>query len=176
MMTTLVLLTLLNALPAGSFEASDGTSVDLNTVVKAHRFTAVLFFSAECPVQRSHDARFLSLVERFGKDVHFVAVDAQVSATLEKAKAQVEKRKYPFVVVVDPKGAWADALGARYSTTVVVLDGEGKVHYRGGIDDQRVTVSPGETPFLANALERLLAGKEPESVEARSLGCVLKRP
>jgi hypothetical protein len=172
---TALALVLLAALPAEQLAASDGTSRSLAAEVAAHDFTVVLFFSAECPVVRSHDARIIALAKIFPQ-VHFLAVDAQATATLEGAKASVEKRSYPFPMVVDAKGTWADALGVRFSATVVVLERAGRVRYFGGIDDRRVETSPTAKPFLESALEKLLAGKEPEPSTTRPLGCVLKRP
>ncbi|MFT3712397.1 MAG: redoxin family protein [Archangium sp.] len=164
-MISLALTLLISALPA-----------DLSTEVSAHDFTVVWFFSAECPVVRAHDARLIELSKQF-PSVRFIAVDAQTTATPERAKSAAEKRAYPFPIVVDEKGLWADALGVRFSATVVVIDRSGRTRYFGGVDDQRVdTTSAEPKPYLRSALEKLLAGKDPEPATTRPLGCVLKRP
>lgn len=172
MMTLLLFLT---ALPSTQLPGTDGKTHALATEASAHAWTVVLFFSRECPVQRAHDARLLALAHDFAGRVSFIAVDAQAGATLEASKRDVEARGYPFPLVVDPDGTWADALEVRFSTTLVVLDANGRVRYRGGLDDQRVKVSDDFTPLARNALEKLLAGAEPERVETKALGCVLRR-
>jgi AhpC/TSA family len=163
-------------LPTTPLPSTGGGTRALATEVKAHPWTMVLFFSRECPVQRSHDARLLELVRDFApRGVSFVAVDAQADATLEKAEHDVVARGYPFPIVVDPDGLWADALEVRFSTTLVLLDASGRVRYRGGLDDERVKVSTGATPLARRALEQVLAGHEPVSAETKALGCVLRR-
>jgi thiol-disulfide isomerase/thioredoxin len=171
-----LLLLVLTQLPTVSLPATDGATHALAAEVARHDLTAVLFFSRECPVQRSHDARLLELVHDFApKGVAFVAVDAQADASLEKDTEAVRARGYPFPVVIDAEGTWSDALGVRFSTTLVVLDSKGRVRYRGGLDDERVKVSNDATPLARRALERLVAGQEPERVETKALGCVLRR-
>jgi peroxiredoxin len=177
-MMTLTLLTLLSAtpvaLPTTEFPNAPGGTASLAKLVQAHPFTVVFFFSAECPVQRSHDARLLELVKAFD-GVGFVGVDAQADADLARDAKEASRRGYPFPLLVDTEGALADLLGVRYSTTVVVLDAKGVVHYRGGLDSDRVKLSDSPTPFLKAALEALVAGQEPHVTESKALGCVLRR-
>ncbi len=173
---TAMLLLLLSQVNAAPLPATDAIAHSLRDETARRAFTVVLFFSRECPVQRSHDARLLELVRDFAsKGVGFIAVDAQADASLEKDTEAVRARGYPFPIVVDPEGTWADALGVRFSTTLVVLDVRGRVRYRGGLDDDRVRLSTEATPLARRALERLLAGQEPERVETKALGCVLRR-
>ncbi|MFO0595341.1 MAG: redoxin domain-containing protein [Myxococcaceae bacterium] len=173
---TLLLSLLLHALPATSLPATGGGSISLAAEVAAHELTVVLFFSAECPVQRSHDARFLELVKAYeGRGVHFIAVDAQSNASIEKATEQAARRQYPFPLVVDVEGTWADALGARFTTTVAVIDRQGVTRYLGGIDSDRVTLTETATPFLRDALEAVLGGREVPNAQTKALGCVLRR-
>ncbi len=164
------------ALSTTSLPSTSGGTVSLAAEVKAHRWTMVLFFSRECPVQRSHDARLLELVRDFSaRGVTFFAVDSQADAALEKSERDVAARGYPFPIIVDPDGEWADSLEVRFSTTLVLLDSTGRVRYRGGLDDERVKVSTAATPLARLALEQVLAGREPERAETKALGCVLRR-
>jgi peroxiredoxin len=176
LVVTGLLLLVLVQLPTTPLPATDGATYALAAEVARHDFTVVLFFSRECPVQRSHDARLLEVVHDFAsKGVAWVAVDAQVDASLEKDREAARARGYPFPIVVDPEGTWADALTVRFSTTLVVLDAKGRVRYRGGLDDDRVKLSSDVTPLARRALERLVTGQEPERVETKALGCVLRR-
>lgn len=176
-MTTLALLTWLIAaqnLPSTRLPASDGKTYALSDV---KGWTVVVFFSRTCPVQRSHDARLIALARDFEpRGVAFWAVDAQVSATAERATTDAQNRGYGFPLVADPQGAWADALGARFSTTVVVLDASGKIRYRGGLDSGRAKIAPDDTPYARHALELLLAGQDAVPFETKAMGCVLQRP
>jgi hypothetical protein len=57
----------------------------------------------------------------------------------------------------------------------VVLDGEGRVRYRGGIDSDRTHLHEDATPFLRLALDDLLAGRPPRVAEGKTLGCSLQK-
>ena len=59
-------------------------------------------------------------------------------------------------------GAAADALGATFATYTVVVDSAGRVRYRGGIDSDKQWLSDGATLWLRDALDRLLAGGDPD--------------
>ena len=69
----------------------------------------------------------------------------------------------------------ATAVGAESATYTVVVDRVGTIRYRGGIDSDRTHLTPDATPYLADALEDLLAGRAPRVPESRALGCALAR-
>jgi peroxiredoxin len=138
--------------------------------------TVLLFFSAKCPCQRAHDARLVALADRYSsRGVRFVAVDSEAGADEARDGAEAASRSYPFAIVSDPDGAVAEALGVDVATTAVVIDAQGRVRYRGGIDSDRHDLHINATPFLSNALDALLAGRDPEKPTAKSLGCILQR-
>jgi hypothetical protein len=144
--------------------------------VRRAPLTVVVFFSADCACQRAHDARLNDLALAYrSRGVQFVAVDAEVTATAAHDVAEARARGYPFPILSDPEGSSADALGAESAMHTVVLDGAGRVHYRGGLDSDRNTLTASASPWLKDALDRLLAGREPEMAETTSLGCVLRR-
>jgi hypothetical protein len=53
---------------------------------------------------------------------------------------------------------------------VFVLDGDRNVAYMGAIDDS-IAADGVEKPYLRNAVEALLAGKQPPVKETRQVGC-----
>jgi peroxiredoxin len=164
------------ALPDRSLPATDGASRSLAELTRAAPLTVVVFFSADCACQRAHDARLRELHAAYRpRGVQFVAVDAEATSSPTRDAAEAAARGYPFPILSDPDGITADALGAVSATHVVVLDAAGTVHYRGGLDSDRNTLTPSASPWLRGALDRLLAGREPEPVETASLGCVLRR-
>ena len=61
-----------------------------------------------------------------------------------------------------------------YAGYAVVLDRDGSVRYRGGIDEDRVRMRDDATPYLSDALSDLLAGKTPRVAETKTLGCALR--
>ena len=138
-------------------------------------YTVVIFFSPDCHVLAAHDDRIRKLAADFGPPrVRILAVDPEVDASLERDRAEVERRRYPFPVVIDRGGDLARSLGATFSGYTVVLDHEGNVRYRGGIDSDRVHLRDDATRYLADALTDLLGGKAPRVAESKALGCALR--
>jgi peroxiredoxin len=159
-----------------ALRGSDGLTHRLAELSRGAPFTVVTFFSAECPVQRAHDARLRALADRFReRGVAFVAVDSEATATPAGDAAEAHRREYPYPLLTDAKGILADALGAEYATYSVVLDGSLRVRYRGAVDADKHFLHESAEPYLREALDRLLAGREPEHAETEALGCALRR-
>lgn len=163
-------------LPAGAFPGSDGISHRLEEEARRARFTVIVFFGAGCPVQRAHDPRLLEIAARYRPlGVGMLAVDSEASADVASDRREARSRGYPFPILSDPEGTVADALGATYATYTVVVDADGRVRYRGGLDSDRGHLTSGAFLWLRDALDRLLAGREPDPAATHSLGCVLRR-
>ena len=134
------------------------------------------FFSAGCPSQKLHDARLVALARAYApRGVRFVAIDSEADASAERDAAEAAARGYPFPLLVDPNGAWADRFGAGSSTETVVLDRDGRVRYRGGIDSDRTHASADAQLWLRDALDALLAGQAPPRAVTTPLGCAIRR-
>jgi len=163
-------------LPQTPLLATDRQTYQLSALVSGAPATVVEFFSSNCPCQDAHDERLIALYRRYQpQGVRFVVVDANYSAGLDHDIAEVTERHYPFPIVVDPGGALMKALGAKYATYSVLLDQQGKVRYRGGFDSDRHPLSEHPKAYLDQAIASLLAGREPDPAETKTLGCALER-
>jgi peroxiredoxin len=164
-----------SVLPNLALEATDGRIVELRPTVSSARFTVFIFFSAHCPCMAAHDDRVSQLASAYqARDVQFFLVDSEVGDALERDRTEAQRRQYPFPILADPKGRLAEALGARFATTTVVLDSAGSVRYRGGIDSEKRKPDPTGRFYLKEALSALLDGKTPDVTETKSLGCYLR--
>ncbi|MGZ3417960.1 MAG: redoxin domain-containing protein [Polyangiales bacterium] len=140
------------------------------------KLTVVTFFSATCPCQSAHDERLRRWHTDYSpRGVRFVSIDAERGASPEHDGEEAKKRLYPFEIVSDPKGVLADELGARYATYTVILDGEGRIRYEGGLDSDRTHLTEGADLWLRDALDALLAGHEPPETKTKGMGCALHR-
>jgi peroxiredoxin len=153
-----------------------GRARDLRAELGASSVMVVTFFSVHCPCQAAHDARLVALYERYHpRGVAFVAIDAEVSATRERDAEEAKRRGYPFPLWTSANGSAASAFGADSATHTVVIDREGRVRYAGGIDSDRSHLTDGADPYLADALDDVLAGKETRTPRGKELGCALLR-
>ncbi len=163
-------------LPSIELVGSDGAPHRLADLPGRAKLTVVTFFSADCPCQRIHDERLRALAEAYARrGVQVVAIDSEASASPQADAAEAKKRGYPYPVLSDPEGAAADALGAEFATYSVILDAAGRVRWAGGIDSDRHALDPDAVPYLRDALDRLLAEKEPAAAPGPALGCALRR-
>jgi hypothetical protein len=152
---------------------TDGTHVTLDEALRLHRFTVIVFFSAHCPCQRTHDARLLELMAKDGpSDVGFLVVDSEESSTLAGDAAEARNRGYP--IMLDEKGTLARALDAEYATYSVLVDHDGHMLYRGGFDSDKSHLRENRATYLADAIEDALANRPLRRAEAKTLGCTLQ--
>jgi mono/diheme cytochrome c family protein/thiol-disulfide isomerase/thioredoxin len=145
-------------------------------VVPGARATVLVLVSPTCPISNSYAPALERLSTAHGSDV---AVRLVYSEPDLEAQAVEEHRasfglSMPFLL--DPRGAIATELGARVVPEAFVLDAEGRVVYRGRIDDAWTDLGQrrGATRFeLRAALEAQLAGRAIETPETEGIGCLL---
>jgi peroxiredoxin len=149
---------------------------DVRQLVAEAPFTVLIFFSRTCHCLDQHDARIRALYDEYHpRGVQVVMVDPEVRATPVADAAEASRRGYPFPLLVDPGAKLADTLGAEYATYSVVVDAQGNVRYRGGFDSDKTHLREGATPYVADALDDLLAGRPPRVAETKALGCSLEK-
>jgi hypothetical protein len=151
-----------------------GDERPLMELVRRAPITAVVFYSAHCSCQDAHDERLRALTRRFTGRAQFLLVDSEVGASAAREEAEAARRGYEVPIYIDRGAVLARALGAEYATDAVVLDQNGRVLFHGGIDSDRTHLTSDATPFLANALEDVLAGRAPRAPDAKTLGCALR--
>ena len=140
--------------------------------------------AGDCPMAKVYAPRVRALAEELvPRGVRFFLVDSSSDATVEKLGATF-KGEVPLIC--DEKGDLARLAGARSTTDVVVLAGDGRVVYRGAVDDQygfRRGEGLGagtfrkEAPtkrYLHDAVEAVLVGQAPVLAATDPLGCLLE--
>jgi hypothetical protein len=153
--------------------AHDGASIDLGSVVRQHRLTAVVFFSATCPCFAVHRARLAALLREFGaRDVDFLIVDSERHSPGDVTPADLPESGLP--ILRDDGARLAHHLGAQYATETFVFDVTGALRYRGGFDSDRKYLETTPRTYLRDALVALLQDKAPPSASSKALGCSLR--
>lgn len=142
---------------------------------------AVLFFlGAECPVSNGYSPEMRRISQEYasrGVVCYGLHVDATITA--EEAARHAKEYGLPFVILLDPRQMVAGMAGARVTPDVVVARADGTIVYRGRIDDRySVQGKRRDNPTtheLVDALEAVLAGKEPAVRETKAFGCPLPK-
>lgn len=156
--------------------SADGAERAYREVVAAAPWTVLVFVSANCPCLDAHKARLAELAAAYApRGVQFLAVDSEVGTTKESAAAEMRALGLSFPVVIDRGARVANALGAEYATYTALVDRDGRVAYRGGIDSDKRMLHNDTTPYLRDALDDVLAGAPPRRTEGKTLGCMLRK-
>lgn len=147
--------------------------------VQGEKATVVVFLSFECPNSNAYTPTLLHVHKTFGsKGIKFVGV-AEDELTADELKAKVAEYKLPFMIVVDPKQATADAFKAKHTPEAFVLDHNSVLRYRGRIDDMfsdRLKRNPTVLHHdLKDALTDLLDGKPVTTPITKAVGCSIGR-
>jgi hypothetical protein len=140
--------------------------------VKFDGVTVVVFVSSFCPTSKIYEARLNVLADDFPQ-VRFWAINSSAMESVEELRAHFgdgNADRLRWTVLKDDRNVIADKFGARVSTETFVFDGEGRLQYRGGIDDARqpdkVTVQ-----YLRTVLKQVVSGDAPEWHYQPGKGC-----
>lgn len=150
---------------------------------------AVVFTCNHCPTAQNYEERIKGLVTDYkSRGVAFVAINpnhaeavrfdemgyTDLGDTFDEMKVRAENRGYNFPYLDDgPTQTVANAFGAIATPHVFIFDRERRLRFQGRVDDS-------ERPEMAkhhdtrDALDALLAGKDPAVKTTKVFGCSIK--
>jgi len=137
------------------------------------------FISCECPISKQYAPRLAKMAKEFeSKGIAFVGIDANQQDSPSDIARYAKDSGIAFPVLKDVNNVFADQLGVKRTTEVIVLDAERVIRYRGRVDDQYHIGIMRNKPTrndLRDALEELLAGKPVSHPSEPALGCFIGR-
>lgn len=139
-----------------------------------------VFTTTHCPLVKRTLPKLIELDTKFGpQEVQFVAVNVGADDTIRDMASQAIEYDCSFPFVKDADLSCMKRLGIERTPEVAVLDAEGKLVYRGRVDDQLRLGGAKPEPTrrdLEEALRELLGGK-PVSVATTTVdGCAITSP
>lgn len=143
---------------------------------KKAKAVVVVFTCNHCPVAKAYEDRLVALQKDYEKKgVQLVAVNVNnlPADTLEPMKERAKEKKFKFPYLYDSSQQIGHDYGATKTPEVFLLDKERKLVYHGAIDDS-MDAEKAETHHLRDALDAVLAGKEPPKAETAAFGCGIK--
>ena len=163
------------ALESLPLRSPDGKTVEIGS----EKVNVFCFLGTECPLAKLYGPRLQKMCERYKEgDVHFTGVISNLQDSADEITNYVDQHGIQFPIVHDVDQSVADAFGATRTPEVFVMDVEGRLRYRGRIDDQ---YSPGvarnepTTHELRDAIDAVLQGRAVNVSETAGVGCLITR-
>ena len=170
-----------STMPLKDLELADisGKNITLATA-KGDAGTLVVFSCNTCPWVIRWEDRYVSLANTYvQKGIGMIAVNSNAARfggedSLEEMLEHAKNNEYNFPYAQDPGSELASAFGATKTPHIYLFDDEDKLVYRGAIDDNAKNAKEVDEPFLANAIDALLAGNPIKPQTTKALGCSIK--
>jgi hypothetical protein len=120
----------------------------------------LLFTASTCPISFAYSSRIRELVEKKRAVVRFVVVGGNSDDSIKELEEILDKQDLGELTVVwDEAHGLAKLLGIQYTPEVVLLDEEGKLFYRGLIDNAWRDSTQATQRYLEVAIDSALEGK-----------------
>lgn len=182
-LVTLLLASLITAQPAVPIgtKISNLTFKDIRYLprslddFKEKKTFVLIFIDRSCPVAQKYLPVLEELYQQYqSKGVQFIAINPSQEDSIRDIAAQALAMKVQFPFVKDFGGKAAQAVGVERVPTVVVLNDQRVIAYRGRVDDAvRIggTRASATRKDLQIALDEVLAGKPVTTAETVVDGC-----
>jgi len=143
--------------------------------------TVFLFLNAECPISNRYAPELRRLNASLKpRRVAFRIVYPGEDASVKDIRRHVREFELPGEPLRDPRLALARATGASVTPEAVVILPDGRMAYRGRIDDQFPDLNakrPAPTRRdLEEALNEILSGKPVSRPRTKAVGCAIQGP
>lgn len=151
----------------------------LGRLVAGRKVIVLASLGVECPLARLYMPRLVELAKQHaGEDFVFVGFGSNHQDDLTDLAALAREFEIPFVLLRDHDARLADRLGVTRTPEIVVLDGSGRMRYRGRIDDQYLIgarrASATATP-VEDAIAAIRKGEEVAVPVTEPIGCLIGR-
>lgn len=157
----------------------DGTTWTLSRA-KGEKGTLVIFTCNHCPWAVAWERRLTTLGNDYReKGVGVIAISSNDPAryssdSLDGMKVRAKKLGMAFPYAWDASSDVARAFGATKTPEAFLFDAEGRLVYRGAVDDNAEKPTKVTAHYLSDALAALLAGEPIPVKTTKAIGCTIK--
>jgi peroxiredoxin len=161
----------------------DGKMVSMADFDDAKGFI-VIFTCNHCPYAIAYEDRIIALDKEYkSKGYPVIAInpndpEVQPQDSFEKMKERASEKGFTFPYLIDDGQKVYPKYGATKTPHVYLLDKENKslvVKYIGTIDDNYADASAVEDTYLADAIDAVIAGNNPNPSVTKAIGCSIKK-
>ena len=168
--------------PAPDFTLTDLADQEVTLSALKGKTVVLEWFNPGCPyVVYAHGEGPLSdlAAKRTSDDVVWLAVNSGAPGKqghgLDVNKQAVADWNIGHSVLIDESGSVGKLYGAKTTPQMFIVDAEGNIQYSGALDNAPFGKAEGAVvPYLDNALQAVLAGKDVQTPSTKSYGCSVK--
>jgi peroxiredoxin len=169
--------------PSFSLKNVDGKLVSLDDY-RSQKGVILIFTCNHCPYAKAYEDRIISLDKQYrSKGFPVVAINPNDVSIVpedsyENMQVRAKEKGFTFPYLYDATQAVANAYGAERTPHVFLLKKSGDkfiVAYIGAIDDNYKDPSAVKVKYVEQAIEAVLAGKNPDPATTKAIGCTVKR-
>jgi hypothetical protein len=140
------------------------------------RAVAMIFVLPDCPIANSYAAEYTRLSKSYAeRGVLLVIVHVDPDLSEERMRAHAADFRIECPVVADSEHVWVRRAGATRTPEAAVFDLDGRLLYRGRIDDRYAGVgkrrNEATTHDLRDALDAIVNGKPVPNPRTEAVGC-----
>jgi peroxiredoxin len=162
--------------PAPAFALQDIDGESHSDEDYAGRPLAVIFSCVHCPYVVAWEDRINDVARQYEGRAGLVAINSNagyLGDSLDDMAARSREKGFVFPFLYDETQEVAEAYGAARTPEVFLFDGEHRLVYHGTPDSDHQD-PPGAEPYLRDALDAVLAGREPDVQDVPAVGCTIK--
>jgi peroxiredoxin len=162
--------------PALFADVKGGMHSPLDT--KGSKATVLFFVTNDCPIANYYTSEINAIVKDHASlPVRFFIVHVDPDLTPKAAAEHAKEYGFTCPVLIDAKHQLVKATGATIMPEAVVLAQDGKIAYRGRIDDRytelgKRRIAPNRRD-VREALTAVLAGKPVKEPRTKAIGCFI---
>jgi len=141
----------------------------------------VMFSCNTCPYVIKSQERTKEVI-KYAKDkgIGMVIINSNAAQrdgadSYEAMTRYAKKEGYNVPYVVDENSKLADAFGASRTPEVFLFDGNGKLVYKGAMEDNPSSPSESKEIFILSAIDNMLINHSINPNSTKSIGCTIKR-
>ncbi|WP_440998836.1 thioredoxin family protein [Fodinibius sp. SL11] len=169
--------------PLADVEVTDISGEKLTLAEVAGKNGLLVNFSCNtCPWVEAWEDRYnpiVNMAEENGIGVIMLNPNAAIrdkGESMEDMQARAKSSNYNFYYALDEQAKLAEAFGATRTPDIFLFNSDMELVYTGAIDDNAKSAKNVEQPYLKNAIQNLVAGKEINPKTTKALGCTIKWP
>lgn len=161
------------------YQDATGSTHYLSQYLDENDALVLLFLSPECPLCQNYAVAMRELREAYSdKNIHFSGVISGEFYSKEEVAEYQDQYLLEMEMLFDPEFKLAHYYGATTTPEAVLINKEGKLMYKGAIDNWAISLGKkrleATAHYLRDAMDNYLLGNKIDPKETKPVGCFIE--